>query len=183
MKTIGEQAKAFREARGWSPKEMAAACKTSRQNIETLEAKGARTPRYIKELARVMGTTVDVLMEGRYEMGAAEAQATRPAILEAAPSADKVTRAIEVLAAALQPMDKATRSAIAASFSLLAAEPDQLQNVVATVRKLLPARALARTSQDDQSTGLVFENLGSGEINPDEQRTTVQIQRPRRREK
>lgn len=45
---------------------MAAACGTSRQNIEALEKKGNRTPHYIKELAAVMGVTVDDLMHGRY---------------------------------------------------------------------------------------------------------------------
>ena len=168
MKTIGEQAKAFREARGWSPKEMAAACKTSRQNIETLEAKGARTPRYIKDLARVMGTTVDVLMEGRYEMGAIAVQAPI-AQVEAAPSHDKVTRALEVLAAALRPADKVTRSAVAPLLSLLAAEPEQLKNVAAAVKKLLPAAEVARNPQDDRSTDLEFDldtsKFGHGKSN------------------
>ena len=157
MKTIGEQAKAFREARGWSPKEMAAACKTSRQNIETLEAKGARTPRYIKELARVMGTTVDVLMEGRYEMGSALDQTSIAGPVEPAPTSDNVTRALEILAAALKPADKVTRSAIAPLLSLLATEPDQLKNVAAAVKKLLPAPEVARTSQDDRSADLTID--------------------------
>src|SRR5213075_2850359 len=121
MKTIGEQAKAFRDARGWSTKQMAAACKTSRQNIETLEAKGDRTPRYIKELARAMGTTVDVLMEGRYRLGDApivEAP-TLPTsqAQEGLPEPDELTGALRVLAAALRASDKATRSAIAPLFS------------------------------------------------------------------
>jgi transcriptional regulator with XRE-family HTH domain len=64
MKTIGEQAKEFREAKGWNTSRMAKEVGTSRQSIENLEAAGDRTPRYIKELARVMGTTVDALMAG-----------------------------------------------------------------------------------------------------------------------
>lgn len=35
---------------------------TSRQNIENLESKGYGQPRYIAELARVMGTSVDDLL-------------------------------------------------------------------------------------------------------------------------
>lgn len=186
MRTIGEQAKEFREARKWSVKEMAAACKTSRQNIETLEAKGNRTPRYIKQLAHVMGTTIDVLMEGRYRLedaGGSEikhVEAAKPTSSdEASNHPDDVIHAIEVIARLLSTTDKVTRSAIASSFSLLATEPDQLKNVVATVRKLLPARSLARTSQDDQSTGLVFKDLGSGDLSPDGKSTTVQGTRRR----
>ncbi len=67
MKTIGEQAQEYREARGWSTREMADAVGTSRQNIETLEKRGDRQPRYVGELARVMGTTVDDLLQGRYK--------------------------------------------------------------------------------------------------------------------
>jgi transcriptional regulator with XRE-family HTH domain len=182
MKTIGEQAKEFREARRWTTKEMAAACKTSRQNIETLEAKGARTPRYIKDLARVMGTTVDVLMEGRYRLGGTPAEEPAPkalAMVELAPETDDVTRALRVLGSVLARSDKVTRSAVAPLLSLLAAEPHEIENIVSNVKKLLPTRELARTSQDERSTGLVFRDLGSGELNPDGKSTVVQGTRRR----
>ena len=157
MRTIGEQAKAFRDSRGWTPKQMAAACKTSRQNIETLESVGDRIPKYIKELAKVMGTTVDVLMEGRYRVGdvpiveaaplpASQAQRTQP-------EPDQVMAALRVLAESLGAADKVTRSAVAPMLSILALEPDQLENVIATLGKLLPRTKLARASQDDPPEG------------------------------
>ncbi len=62
---------------------------------------------------------------------------------------DDVMGALGILATTLQTSDKATRSAVAASFSLLATEPDQLENVIATLEKLLPRTKLARASQDD----------------------------------
>lgn len=157
MRTIGEQAKAFRDSRGWTPKQMAAACKTSRQNIETLESVGDRIPKYIKELAKVMGTTVDVLMEGRYRVGdvpiveaaplpASQAQRTQP-------EPDQVMAALRVLAESLGAADKVTRSAVAPMLSILALEPDQVENVIATLGKLLPRTKLARASQDDPREG------------------------------
>ena len=66
MKTVGEQAKEFRLSRGWNTTEMAAAVGTSRQNIESMEAKGNRVPRYLPELAKAMGVTTDDLHKGRY---------------------------------------------------------------------------------------------------------------------
>lgn len=65
MKTIGEQAQAFRLSKGWTPQKMADEVGTSRQNINSLEAKGNRRPHYIAQLARVMGTTIDALEAGR----------------------------------------------------------------------------------------------------------------------
>lgn len=62
MKTLGDQAKAFREARGWKTAKMAEAVKTSRQNIESLEEHGNRIPKYIGDLALVMGRSVDELL-------------------------------------------------------------------------------------------------------------------------
>lgn len=94
---------------------------------------------------------------------------------------DELESALKTIADFLSKTDKVTRSAIAASFSLLAAEPHEIESVVATVKKLLPPRSLARTSQDDRSAGLVFKDLGSGDLNPDGKSTTVQG--PRRRAK
>lgn len=62
MKTVGEQAKEFRLAKGWTATRMAKEVKTSRQNIEHLEARGGITPKYIAGLARVMGKSVDALL-------------------------------------------------------------------------------------------------------------------------
>lgn len=64
MKTVGELAQEFRIAKGWTTAQMGAACGTKRQNIEQLEAAGDRLPQYIKQLAKVMGTTTDALLSG-----------------------------------------------------------------------------------------------------------------------
>ena len=66
MKTIGEQAREFREWKGWNSREMAEAVGTSRQNIEKLELIGARQPKYLGDLAKAMGTSVEDLLNGRY---------------------------------------------------------------------------------------------------------------------
>jgi phage repressor protein C with HTH and peptisase S24 domain len=72
MKTIGEQAREFRLHKGWNTTEMARAVGTSRQNIESLEEKGDRTPRYLALLAKAMGVTADDLLKGRYSAAASE---------------------------------------------------------------------------------------------------------------
>ena len=66
MKTIGEQAKEFRLARGWSTTRMAKEVGTSRQNIESLESTGDRQPQYLVRLSVVMGASVDDLLHGRF---------------------------------------------------------------------------------------------------------------------
>ena len=71
--------------------------------------------------------------------------------------ADETIRALHALAKVLSSADKVTRSAIANSFSILAADPSELENVVAAVKKLLVRGALARTSQEDTSTDLQFD--------------------------
>jgi transcriptional regulator with XRE-family HTH domain len=178
MKTIGDQAKAFRVARGWSVKEMAAACKTSRQNIETLEAKGDRVPRYIKELAHVMGTTVDTLMEGRYRVDGASKAATPtlspPAMDRALQEPDEIARALGVLAQAVTGVDKATQAAVTHLFAMLVAEPDQYVNIANTVCRLLPTAPVARRLHDDASGGGLILGLPGGGLNPSEQRVSDQ---------
>jgi transcriptional regulator with XRE-family HTH domain len=62
MKTLGDQAKAFRGAKGWTTRQLAEAVGTSRQNIESLEASGNRIPKYLGKLADVMDTTVDDML-------------------------------------------------------------------------------------------------------------------------
>jgi DNA-binding XRE family transcriptional regulator len=61
-KTLGQQAREFREARGWNTTQMGKELGTSRQNIESLEKEGNRIPKYIGDLAFVMGTTVDEML-------------------------------------------------------------------------------------------------------------------------
>lgn len=79
-RSIGEQVRAFREARGWSAARMAEACGTTRQNIEHLESRPGLQPRYIAALARVMGTDVETLVAGRYEVNSGSTVATLPGL-------------------------------------------------------------------------------------------------------
>lgn len=62
MKTLGDQVREFRKRKGWKTAELAARVGTSRQNIESLEAKGNRIPKYLGALAAVMGTTADDML-------------------------------------------------------------------------------------------------------------------------
>ena len=62
MKTLGEQAKEFRESKGWNSTQMANAVGTSRQNIESLEGAGNRIPKYLGDLAKAMGRSVDDML-------------------------------------------------------------------------------------------------------------------------
>lgn len=63
MKTKGGIVRAWREARGWSPRELGDRVGTSRQNIENLEADAVDQPRYLPTLAKVMGyATVEELL-------------------------------------------------------------------------------------------------------------------------
>lgn len=76
MKTIGEQAMEYRLSKGWTTVEMAREVSkyhpdgpVSRQVLEQLEKTGARRPRYLAALAKVMGTTVECLESGRFVVG------------------------------------------------------------------------------------------------------------------
>lgn len=63
MKTKGGIVRAWREERGWSPRELGERVGTSRQNIENLEADAVDQPRYLPSLARLMGyNTVEELL-------------------------------------------------------------------------------------------------------------------------
>lgn len=72
MKSIGEQAREFRQSKGWSYAQMAREVQkhfktgtVSRQKITQLEEKGDRRPHYIGALAKTMGTTIEALESGR----------------------------------------------------------------------------------------------------------------------
>lgn len=62
MKTLGDQAKAFRDSKGWNSTQMGDYVGTSRQNIESLELHGNRIPKYIGKLAIAMGRSVDDML-------------------------------------------------------------------------------------------------------------------------
>ena len=135
MKTIGERALEFRLSKQWNTTRMANEVGTSRQSIENLEATGDRSPRYIATLARVMGLTVDDLMNGR-PTGQSDATApldtTRsnqaPALAEHAHAAiNNEASAKELLiqlGALLQKTDPITRAQTAPILAQLAKTPE-----------------------------------------------------------
>lgn len=114
-KTVGEQAQAFREWKEWSVKEMALKCGTSRQNIETLEGTGGRVPRYVKKLAEVMGTTVDVLLEGRYRAGKAPAPVVEPP----PPDENSLDHALSVISRAVSTEDPIAKLSLELLFAVI----------------------------------------------------------------
>jgi hypothetical protein len=91
---------------------------------------------------------------------------------------DEIAGALRVLAEALQGADKVTRSAVAHSFSILASEPEQLENVTDTVKKLVSAPVqVARGSHDVQTAGTTIRGLGTGKL-LNEQRIPLHAARP-----
>jgi transcriptional regulator with XRE-family HTH domain len=62
MKTIGDQVAEYRRAKQLSTAELARQVGKKRQHIEQLEAAGNRIPKYLGDLAAVMGTTVDDML-------------------------------------------------------------------------------------------------------------------------
>jgi hypothetical protein len=120
MKSIGQLAKDFRVARGWSYTRMSqevsrhAAGAVSRQAITQLEEVGTRKPHYLAALATVMGTTADLLLAGAAEPGdAAAPPAPAPAL----------TECIAGLASALHDTPSAQRDQAAVLLQLLARDP------------------------------------------------------------
>ena len=66
--TLGEQVQAYMTGEGITVTEMAARVGTSRQNISNV-LDGAQRPKCLPDLARVMKTSVDALMAGKYVYG------------------------------------------------------------------------------------------------------------------
>lgn len=119
MKSIGDLAKEFRKAQGWSYTRMAEEVSrhfqtvVSRQAITQLEAVGARKPHYISALAAVMNTSVDSLLAG-HTKGAARL-----------PMAVQTYEAsIAHITAALKPLDAPARERAAVLLQGLARDPE-----------------------------------------------------------
>jgi hypothetical protein len=66
MKTLADQVQEFLDGEGWRAPDLARAAKVSRQNIENVLKGTVKSPRHLPSIARVMRTTVDVLVSGRY---------------------------------------------------------------------------------------------------------------------
>jgi transcriptional regulator with XRE-family HTH domain len=127
---------------------------------------------YTSQLAAVCGVRAKWLETGEGEMLGSETETPTTRL-----DPDAVLGALRTLADSLRAADKPTRSAVAASFSVLASDPDQVENVIAMLGKLLPRREAARDSQDDQSTEPSIWIPGTGGMKQDEQRTEVQAPR------
>lgn len=167
MKSIGDQAQEFRERMGWTTKQLAFACGTSRQNIETLEKVGSRTPKYVQTLAKVMGTTVDTLMQGKYvfdpehkpdvQVPANGRGHARPA----GPSEGDLAAAVAILSSAIQSADELTRIQLEPLASLWARKPDVdgliAQRIVKLLSESRPSQVSTETRSPSKPAGQDFE--------------------------
>lgn len=165
MKTIGDKAQEFRLAKGWNTTRMAKEVGTSRQNIESLESKGDRKPRYIIELARVMGVTVDELMDAESPAhrkqthtaghpGAELPSKGNIADLAARRSTDTAENALRVLADIIRPMSAADRATIANNLRSFGLDPDGPVALSSLLAGLDAANARRRYEPPPQSTAL-----------------------------
>ena len=128
---------------------MAAAVGTSRQNIESLEAKGNRNPRYLPDLAKAMGVTTDDLHKGKYSAAALAPVAAPQAPVDinvnrrAPPDAVALLTGLCELLAGIEP-DRAT--VIGLMLSNLAKRPNDPAAVQA-IAMLLAPEAFAQEKQ------------------------------------
>jgi transcriptional regulator with XRE-family HTH domain len=67
LNTIGERVKWMRKAKGWNQPELAQRCGVTYQNIQNLETGKTSLPRYLRELANSLETTIEYLMNGEQE--------------------------------------------------------------------------------------------------------------------
>lgn len=73
-RSLGEQVQDYMTREALTPTAMASLVRTTRQNINNVLA-GAERPKCLPDLARVLGTTVDTLMAGRYVYGSKKSHA------------------------------------------------------------------------------------------------------------
>lgn len=130
MSQIGELVRAWREApeRQWSVAYMAKLVGTSRQNIENLEAGKIALPKYICELADVMGTTTDSLL-GRRALTAEEPQK----IYAAASNPNRVLDGVAAMVASTAPEARGALAEAVAGFIRDSASPVYRSMVLAVV--------------------------------------------------
>jgi transcriptional regulator with XRE-family HTH domain len=145
MKTIGERAQEFRLSKKWNTTRMAKEVGTSRQSIENLEATGSRSPRYIVDLARVMGLTVDELMsptpyEKLGEIFPPNSQNFKPnqslAPVDSARPATNLIACLTYLTGYLQGLDPSDRKAAMVQIASLVDEPQRCAKVVASIEAM-----------------------------------------------
>lgn len=132
MNTLGKKVKAFRTApeRKWSAERMAQEVGTSRQNIQNLESKGFGHPRYIADLARVMGTSVDVLLDRRDASALAiEAKTTTS-------GASPLREAVRQMAHYFAGLDNTTREFIATLLPRIAQHPESADEFASLLARI-----------------------------------------------
>lgn len=102
--------------------------------------------------ARLFGCSTTWVLDGVGSPGPTTAA-------QVSPVGDELLAALTFLAEAVKPLDEATRLSVAPLFSLLAQKPEQLGNIVTTLRKLIPPTAEASTSGDHVRKGARIEAL------------------------
>jgi transcriptional regulator with XRE-family HTH domain len=152
MNSLGKKVKAFRTApeRKWTLDRMAKEVGTSRQNISNLESKGFGQPRYIADLARVMGTTVDVLLENAD--GTFTAVQVKPPGQQAANKPPyTLLDLVNDLASHMAKMDPLTREAVANALPRLANAADESADIAEFIYRLASTQKGAQASDNVRS--------------------------------
>jgi len=65
--TLGERVKWLRQAKGWTQTDLANMAGVTYQNIQFCEKNKIKMPRYIKELADALETSIEFLLNGEVE--------------------------------------------------------------------------------------------------------------------
>ncbi|HWH83211.1 MAG TPA: hypothetical protein VNU71_13350 [Burkholderiaceae bacterium] len=147
MNTLGKKVKAFRTApeRKWTAERMAQEVGTSRQNIQNLESRGFGHPRYIADLARVMRTTVDALLD-RQSTGSSTIVEDKTA---------RIAELVRALAVYFGHADEATREAAAGVLPRLALNPDGAEGVASLLERMLGAQDEPAKPEKEASAGSI----------------------------
>jgi len=62
--TLGGRVRWMRKSKGWTQMDLANMCGVTYQNIQNCETNGIKMPRYIKELAETLETSIEYLVNG-----------------------------------------------------------------------------------------------------------------------
>jgi transcriptional regulator with XRE-family HTH domain len=112
VKTLGEQVQDYMTGEGLNAPEMGRRVGCSRQNIENLLAGTVRHPSYLADLARVLGTTADALLSGRY-VYRANGRSEQVVAQEAMPTAEPWPLAPFITRSQWDQLHQAERNAVA----------------------------------------------------------------------
>jgi len=67
LNTLGQRVKDLRNSKGWTQTDLANMAGVTYQNIQFCENNKIKMPRYIKELAESLGTSIEYLVKGEEE--------------------------------------------------------------------------------------------------------------------